>query len=214
MFSMAFMTGNQPIYHYPSLDFEQVLWSAGYTQIAGIDEAGRGAIAGPVVAAATILPVSHSIGQTLRSVRDSKQMTPCARQKWAELIKEAAVAWGVGFASPEEIDSLGILPATKLAAKRAMEDLLPDYLITDFLLFPEIDLPQTALVKGDQRSLSVSSASVIAKTTRDAFMIEMADQFPGYGFAQHKGYGTFLHQKAILKLNRCKIHRMSFSFPK
>jgi ribonuclease HII len=207
------MTGNRYYYPYPSLEFEHNLWSAGFTHIAGIDEAGRGAVAGPVAAAAVILPASRSIAKTLNQVRDSKMMTSRAREIWAVQIKEAAVAWGVGFAFPEEIDSIGIVPATKLAAKRALENLFPDYLITDLLLFPDIDLPQTALVKGDQRSLSISSASVIAKTTRDAFMVEMANQFPGYGFAHHKGYGTTFHRDAIVKHNRCKIHRMSYSFP-
>jgi ribonuclease HII len=119
----------------------------------------------------------------------------------------------VGFASAEEIDTLGIVPATKLAAMRALEDLLPDFLLTDYLIFREIELPQTALVKGDQRSLSVAAASVLAKTARDAMMRELDSQYPGYGFARHKGYGTRLHQEAIKKLRRCEIHRKSFSIP-
>ncbi len=198
---------------FPNLEFEQLLWKFGFTRIAGIDEAGRGAWAGPVAAAAVIFPANPSLTQTLNRVHDSKLMTPLARETWAPRIKESAVGWGVGFASAEEIDTLGIVPATKLAATRALEDLLPDYLITDYLIFPEIDLPQTALVKGDQRSLSVAAASVLAKTARDVLMRELDSQYPGYGFARHKGYGTRLHQEAIKKLRRCEIHRKSFSIP-
>jgi len=207
------MTRKYGLHPFPTLEFEQNLWKAGLTRIAGIDEAGRGAWAGPVAAAAVILPVDLSLMQTLSRVRDSKLMTPLARETWAPRIKEAAVSWGVGFASAEEIDTLGILPATKVAALRALENLLPDYLLTDYLIFPEIDLPQTALVKGDQRSLSVAAASVLAKTARDALMRKLDGQFPGYGFAQHKGYGTRLHQEAMNKLRRCEIHRKSFSIP-
>jgi ribonuclease HII len=198
---------------FPNLEFEQLLWNDGFTRIAGIDEAGRGAWAGPVAAAAIILPADPSLTRTLNRVRDSKLMTPLARETWAPRIKEAAMGWGVGFASAEEIDTLGIVPATKLAATRALENLLPDYLITDYLIFPEINLPQTALVKGDQRSLSVAAASVLAKTARDALMRELDGRYPGFGFARHKGYGTCLHREAIKKLRRCEIHRKSFSIP-
>ncbi|HEX7621678.1 MAG TPA: ribonuclease HII [Anaerolineales bacterium] len=197
----------------PTLEFEMNLWNAGFTRIAGLDEAGRGAWAGPVAAAAVILPANPSLTRVLCRVRDSKLMTPLARETWAPQIKNSSLGWGVGFASAEEIDKLGILPATKLAATRALENLLPDYLITDYLVFREIDLPQTALVKGDQRSLSVAAASVLAKTARDALMRELDVQYPGYGFFHHKGYGTRLHQDAIKKLRRCEIHRKSFSIP-
>jgi ribonuclease HII len=207
------MTLKRDLHSYPTLEFERFLWNDGFNHIAGIDEAGRGAWAGPVVAAAVILPAKPSLTRTLNRVRDSKLMTPLARETWAPRIKEAAVGWGVGFASAEEIDTMGILPATKLAATRALEDLLPDYLITDYLIFPEIDLPQTALVKGDQRSLSVAAASVMAKTARDALMRVLDGQYPGYGFTRHKGYGTRLHQEAMKKLRRCEIHRKSFSIP-
>ncbi|MBE3039250.1 MAG: ribonuclease HII [Chloroflexi bacterium] len=207
------MTRKHNLHPFPTLEFERNLWNDGFTRIAGIDEAGRGAWAGPVAAAAVILPADPSLTRTLNRVRDSKLMTPLARETWAPRIKESAVGWGVGFASEEEIDTLGIVPATKLAATRALENLLPDYLITDYLIFPEIDLPQTALVKGDQRSLSVAAASVLAKTARDALMRELDGQYPGYGFARHKGYGTRLHQEAIKKLRRCEIHRKSFSIP-
>jgi len=211
---------------YPTLAFEQLLWDAGYTLITGIDEAGRGAWAGPVCAAAVILPPDPTLVRRLDKVRDSKLMTPMARETWAPRIRQAALAWGVGFASPQEIDSLGILPSTKLAALRALASLCsasnssapsipsscsPDYLLTDYLLFPSLDLPQTALVKGDQLALSVACASVLAKTARDALMREQDASYPGYGFARHKGYGTRLHQQAIHDLGLCEIHRKSFS---
>jgi len=207
------MTHDINLHPFPNLEFERNLWIDGFPRIAGIDEAGRGAWAGPVAAAAVILPADPTLTRTLNRVRDSKLMTPLARETWAPRIKKSALDWGVGFASADEIDTLGILPATKLAATRALENLLPDYLITDYLIFPEIDLPQTALVKGDQRSLSVAAASVLAKTTRDALMCKLDGHYPGYGFARHKGYGTRLHQELIRKLGRCEIHRKSFSIP-
>jgi ribonuclease HII len=199
----------------PTLEFEQSLWNDGFTHIAGIDEAGRGAWAGPVCAAAVVLPPNPSLTQTLHQVRDSKLMTPPEREVWAPRIREVAMGWGVGFASAQEIDALGIVPATKLAATRAMESLYPDYLLTDALLFREIELPQTALIKGDQRSLSVAAASVLAKTSRDALMRALDGQYPGYGFARHKGYGTYIHREVIQRLGACEIHRMSFAiFPR
>jgi ribonuclease HII len=204
---------------FPSLDFERSLWSDGYACVAGIDEAGRGALAGPVAAAAVILPAQLSIHEHLRGVRDSKLMTPEERELWAPRIQAAAAGWGIGFASAGEIDVMGILPATRLAAVRALanltalpEGLMPDYLLTDYLVFSEIDLPQTALVKGDRLSLSVAAASVLAKTSRDCFMRTMDGEYPGYNFARHKGYGTAAHLRAIGQLGVCEIHRKSFSF--
>jgi ribonuclease HII len=207
------MTCKGILHPFPTLEFEKIFWKEGFNHIAGIDEAGRGAWAGPVAAAAVILPADPSLSRILNRVNDSKLMTPLAREAWAPRIKTSALGWGVGFATVEEIDTLGILPATKLAATRALENLFPDYLITDYLVFTEIDLPQTALVKGDQRSLSVAAASVLAKTSRDALMCELDGQYPGYGFARHKGYGTRLHHEMIKKLRRCEIHRKSFSIP-
>jgi ribonuclease HII len=207
------MTRRADLRPFPTLEFEVNLWNAGFARIAGLDEAGRGAWAGSVAAAAVILPANPSLTRTLDRVRDSKLMTPLAREAWAPRIKDTALGWGVGFASAHEIDTLGILPATKLAATRALENLFPDYLITDYLVFREIDLPQTALVKGDQRSLSVAAASVLAKTARDGLMRAWDVQYPGYGFFRHKGYGTRLHQDAIKRLGRCEIHRNSFSIP-
>jgi len=238
---------------FPTLNYELPLWESGYTQIAGIDEAGRGAWAGPVCAAALILPPDPTLLRTLDQVRDSKLMTPRNREIWAPRIRITALAWGVGFASSQEIDTLGILPATRLAAIRALASLSssphppppfslslaplppspdplipdylipgpfplfarsslhPDYLLTDYLVFPNLDLPQTALIKGDQLSLSVASASVLAKTARDALMRSADSQYPGYGFARHKGYGTRLHQQSIRQLGLSEIHRKSFA---
>jgi ribonuclease HII len=230
---------------FPTLKFEQELWRSGFLRIAGIDEAGRGAWAGPVCTAVVILPVDRSIAKNLEPVRDSKLMTALARLTWAPRIKSIALAWSVGSASSKEIDTIGILPATKLAAMRALAALsstssslpdsspadsrlpdhpipdslssgclVPDYLLSDYLIFPNIGLPQTALVKGDRLSLSIASASVLAKTTRDAQMCEMDDQYPGYSFSRHKGYGTRLHQAAIQRIGLCEIHRKSFSIMK
>ncbi|HTX92343.1 MAG TPA: ribonuclease HII [Anaerolineales bacterium] len=207
------MTSRPDPSKYPTLEFEQQLWNGGLGRLAGIDEAGRGAWAGPVAAGAVVLPPDPSLLETLSGVRDSKLMTPLARQSWAPRIREAALGWGVGFASAEEIDALGILPATKLAALRALAGLRPDYLLTDFLVFRDLDLPQTALVKGDRRSLSVAAASVLAKTARDALMVELDGTYPGYGFARHKGYGTSIHQEAIRCRGMCDIHRRSFAIP-
>ncbi|MBC8506089.1 MAG: ribonuclease HII [Anaerolineales bacterium] len=184
----------------------------GIQKVAGIDEAGRGALAGPVAAAAVILPPKRRIARALGGVRDSKQMTAAQRESWAQTIQEVALAFGVGFASPEEIDTLGIIPATQLAAKRALSKLSanPEYLLIDYISLPDTTLPQTSFVKGDMRSLSIAAASVLAKTTRDALMVKLDDQYPSYGLAVHKGYGTVTHRSAISKLGPSPIHRLSF----
>ncbi len=198
---------------FPDLTFEEEFWRNGLRRVAGIDEAGRGALAGPVCAAAVILPPDSAAAQALSGVRDSKQMTPAEREAWAPRIRETALAWGVGFASAEEIDALGILAATRLAAARALEGLAAEALLTDYLLLPEIALPQTALVKGDRRSLSVAAASVLAKTARDDRMRELDGRYPVYGFARHKGYGTPAHRSALARWGRCEIHRKTFTIP-
>lgn len=199
--------------HSPDLSFELPLWAAGAGLIAGIDEAGRGALAGPVSAAAVILPSDPGMIEHLSGVRDSKQMTPAERASCAVRIRREALACCVGFASNEEIDSLGILPATRLAVRRAIEGLpiCPQHLLVDYLLLPEISLPQTPLVKGDARSLSIASASVLAKTARDELICKLDTEYPGYGFARHKGYGTAAHREAIERLGPCPIHRITFA---
>jgi len=197
----------------PDLSFEQPLWQAGVSRVAGIDEAGRGALAGPVAAAAVVLPADPAIRQILHAVRDSKQMMPSARQEWAAHIQQAAAGWGVGFADSQEIDALGIVPATRLAIERALAALPmpPEHLLLDCLLMPEIPTPQTALIKGDCRSLSIAAASVLAKTARDALMRQLDAQYPPYGFARHKGYGTAVHRAALERYGPCPIHRRTFS---
>lgn len=196
----------------PGLDFEKPLWESGCLWVAGIDEAGRGALAGPVVAAAVILPADLTIASALAGVRDSKQMTPTQREAWAEAIRRQAIAWAIGVASVDEIDRRGIAPATRLAAQRALQGLsiTPGHVLLDFIRLHEVNLPQTALIKGDQRCLSIASASVLAKTYRDALMHELEEQYPGYGFAQHKGYGTAAHWKALCQLGVSPVHRRSF----
>jgi ribonuclease HII len=196
----------------PDLSFEREHWSAGVARVAGIDEAGRGPWAGPVAAAAVIFPPDLQLTERLRGVRDSKQMTPLERETWAAQIQAAALTWGVGMAGADEIDRIGILPATRLAVARALSALAcaPQHLLVDFLQLPEIHLPQTPLVKGDARSLSIAAASVLAKTARDHFMVELDARYPGYGFAAHKGYGTRAHQQALQRLGPCPQHRFSF----
>jgi ribonuclease HII len=196
----------------PDLSFERALWEAGLPTVAGIDEAGRGALAGPVAAAAVVLPSEEGIMEYLKGVRDSKQMTASQRETAREKILKYAVTWGVGFASSEEIDQIGILPATRLAACRALEALTPPptHLLLDYLFLPEVAIPQTALIKGDCRSLSIAAASILAKTSRDALLRELELIYPGYGFASHKGYGTQAHREAIQQLGVSPVHRLSF----
>ena len=191
---------------------ESYLIRQGYALVAGIDEAGRGAWAGPVVAAAVILPRLASRQAALRGVRDSKLLSPAQRQALFEQIRRAALAVGVGMASHAEIDELGIVPAVRLAVARALASLesQPAHLLVDYLDLPECPIPQTALVKGDARSLSIAAASVLAKTARDARMVELDALHPGYGFTRHKGYGTLAHRQAIRRLGPSPIHRLTF----
>jgi ribonuclease HII len=197
----------------PHLDHEKALWVNGAIWVAGIDEAGRGALAGPVVAAAVILPNNPNIDSKLEGVRDSKQMTPKQRMIWKNIIIRNAVTYGIGFSSAKEIDDLGIVPATKKAASRAIDSLaiFPDSLLLDYLFLPQYQITQIALTKGDESSLSIASASVLAKTTRDTILIDYDKQFPGYGFSQHKGYGTKNHIKQLQQLGPCSVHRFSYA---
>ena len=198
----------------PDLTYEKHLWSH-FRYIAGLDEAGRGALAGPVAVGAVILPRDEALlSRVLAGVRDSKQMTPLEREMLAPRIQETALAWYVGLASSAEIDSMGIVRATRLAGVRALEGLtlLPQYLLTDFRLeLPHLEIPQTALVKGDTLCLSIAAASVLAKTARDALMRELDSQFPDYGLGKHKGYGTLTHRLALKRLGYSSIHRKSFT---
>lgn len=198
----------------PDLAFEFALWREGRKSVAGVDEAGRGAIAGPVAAGAVVLPADlPNLSERLQGVRDSKVMTAKEREKWAMHIKATAVGWGVGFASREEIDAIGIAPATRLAVSRALEQITcaVEHVLVDYIKLPDVEIPQTALVKGDARSLSIAAASILAKTARDALMVEMDGEFPGYGFVSNKGYGTEAHRRAIDELGPCEQHRRTFA---
>jgi ribonuclease HII len=197
----------------PDLSFELPLWQAGLSALAGLDEAGRGAWAGPVSAAAVILPPDPGLTARLHGVRDSKQMTAKQRTAWAIQIKKTALAWAVGFASQAEIDQTNILAATRLAMQRALAQLAlaPEHLLIDAVRLPAVTLPQTVLIKGDVRSLSIAASSVLAKTARDALLVAWDEEYPLYGFARHKGYGTALHQSALQKQGPCPLHRRSFA---
>jgi ribonuclease HII len=196
----------------PGLHLEQTLWEKGIKLIGGIDEAGRGAWAGPVLAGAVILPADPGIRLTLAGVRDSKQMTPRQRERWAPEIKSVVLAWSVGMASAAEIDALGILPANRLAMTRAIQGLAltPEYYLFDFIHWKDCPFPGEKLIKGETQSLSIAAASVLAKTTRDELLRQLDEQFPGYEFGRHKGYGTAIHREAIQRLGLCDIHRKSF----
>ena len=202
----------------PDVFFETELWQSGLKYIAGLDEAGRGALAGPVAVGAVILPNDKTLlSSTLSGARDSKQMTPRQREQLAISIKEVALNWSVGFATANEIDLQGIVRATRLAAMRALHQfsLTPQYLLTDFRLeLPQLDISQTSLVKGDARCLSIACASILAKTERDALMRELDLRYPKYGLGKHKGYGTQAHRSALKRWGHTAIHRKSFSFKK
>jgi ribonuclease HII len=199
---------------HPDLAHEQQLWASGLRLVAGIDEAGRGAWAGPVVAAAVVLPSSvATLPETLRGVRDSKVMTARQRAVWAERIRDVALAVGVGEMPPEQVDSIGLIAATRAAMRRALGELgiSPDHLLIDHLRLTGVVVPQTPLTHGDARSLSIAAASVIAKVTRDRRMAELEAVWPGYGFGDHKGYGTPRHQEALARLGPSPIHRFTYA---
>jgi ribonuclease HII len=199
----------------PGIHIEHSLWQRGFKLIAGIDEAGRGAWAGPVMAGAVILPDDAQIAQALWGVRDSKQMTGLQRDYWAQKIKSLALSWSVGAASSAEIDEIGILPCNRLAMARAIDGLAltPEYHLFDFIHWKECPFPGEKLVRGETQSLSIAAASVLAKTARDEVMKLMDTCYPGYGFARHKGYGTAFHSAALQHLGLCEIHRKSFAIP-
>ncbi len=183
--------------------------------IAGLDEAGRGALAGPVVAAAVILPLaSPKKLDQLSEVNDSKQISAKVREKLYTKIISNALSYGIGSTGAAEIDEIGIIPATKLAMLEALSQLDPQaqYLLIDGrIVLKTTPLLQQALIRGDSKSLSIASASILAKVTRDRLMIDMDVDFPAYGFARHKGYGTEFHRDAILRLGPIPEHRYSFA---
>lgn len=196
----------------PDFRFETILWSQGLTAVGGIDEAGRGALAGPVAAAVIVFPPNAEFERELDGVRDSKEMTPSQRERWAVRLPEIALVHAIAFASNQEVDEIGILPATRLAIRRALTSLAitPQHLLVDYLQLPDCHTPQTSMVKGDARSLSIAAASILAKTARDEVMRQFDESLPGYGFAQHKGYGTLAHRQALATLGPSPIHRCSF----
>jgi ribonuclease HII len=198
----------------PDLREEVVLYRRGYRLVAGLDEAGRGSWAGPVVAGAVILPLDNDgLEQALDGVRDSKALNPLERERLYDVIQAEALAVGVGMVPPDQIDELGIVPATKEAMALAIARLPypPDFLLIDFLGLPRLDYPQKSIVHGDTLSLSIAAASIIAKVSRDRFMVELDGQYPSYGFASHKGYGTPQHRAALDRLGPSPIHRFSYA---
>ncbi|MEM7347826.1 MAG: ribonuclease HII [Chloroflexota bacterium] len=198
---------------FPDLRKETALLKQGYCFIAGLDEAGRGAWAGPVVAAAVILPAAQpGLIQQLEGLNDSKKLTPKQREAFFPRIQDIALAVGIGTASPKVIDDVNIVEATRHAMEQALKHLStsPDHLLLDHLTLPAINLPQDAFPKADRISLTVAAASVIAKVTRDRFMIDLGQQYPEYGFEQHKGYGTQKHKAALADYGPCSSHRLSF----
>ncbi len=196
----------------PSLVEENGLCAKGYRLIAGVDEAGRGALAGPVVAAAVILPQSPDF-PWLKSVRDSKEISPARRELLFDLIKQEAIAVSVGIIEPQTIDIIGILNATRIAMCHAVEQLAcpPDFLLIDFLRLPQLRISQKPIVHGDKLCLSIACASIIAKVSRDRIMVELDLLHPGYGLANHKGYGTRLHVSCLHQNGPSPIHRHSFA---
>ena len=189
-------------------EIENSLYAEGYKAICGVDEAGRGPLAGPVCAAAVILPK----GLELPGLNDSKKLTDKKRRELFPIIKEQAIAYGIGLASHEEIDEINILQATYLAMERAIAQLegKADFALIDGNRAKDFGLPVRTVVKGDSLSASIAAASVLAKVTRDDIMLEMADKYPEYGFEVHKGYGTKAHYEALRNHGYSSIHRMTF----
>lgn len=203
------------------LSYEREHWLRGHCYTVGIDEAGRGAWAGPVAAAAVSLPYPDGdLQERLAGVRDSKQMSARQRESLVETIKTAAVAWGIGSATSDEIDAIGIVPATRLAMRRALDELMrrnpdfqPDCLLLDSMRWDDapVDCCQEHITRGDSESLSIAAASVLAKVWRDDFMRDVDVEFPAYGFAAHKGYGTLQHKNALESRGITPLHRTYFA---
>ena len=188
--------------------YERELAAEGVSFIAGVDEVGRGPLAGPVVTAAVILPEDFDV----LGVDDSKKLSPKKREELYELIMERAIAVSIGRREPEDIDRINILEATKEAMADAVLGLpvKPDHLLIDAVKLSGLKIPQTSIIKGDARSVSIAAASIIAKVTRDREMVEMDEKYPGYSFASNKGYGTKAHYDGLSKLGPCPIHRKTF----
>ncbi|MBN2364717.1 MAG: ribonuclease HII [Calditrichaeota bacterium] len=191
-----------------NLKIEKSLWKQGFTQVAGVDEAGCGPLAGPVVAAAVILPIK------IRNleIRDSKKLLPAKREKLYTFLVENSISYGVGIVSHEEIDRINIRQASFLAMRMAIEQLIvePDYLLVDGFKLPETPIQQLPIVNGDESCFSIASASIIAKVTRDRLMDEYHLQFPQYGFNKHRGYATAYHREMLIRFGPCELHRKTF----
>jgi ribonuclease HII len=196
----------------PDLKEEKKLWKKGFRLVAGLDEVGRGPLAGPVVAAAVIIR-NAKYGIRNAKIRDSKKLTPKQREKFYKMfIAHPEVEWGIGKVSEKMIDKINIFEATKLAMQKAVENLNcePDYLVLDGTIKINSALPQKAIIKADEKVFSVALASIIAKVTRDCLMVRLDKKYPQYGFHQNKGYGTVRHRQMLKKHGPCKIHRQSF----
>lgn len=193
----------------PDYEFEKAAVNSGFSCICGVDEAGRGPLAGPVCAAAVILPA----GAVIEGLDDSKKLTEKKRERLYDIIKQTAVAYSVAYGTLEEIETVNILDATYLAMNRAIEGLTvkPDFALIDGNRVPRgIKIPCETVVKGDSKSMSVAAASVLAKVTRDRLMLEYDKKYPEYNFKKHKGYGTKEHTELIKQYGPCEIHRLSF----
>ena len=195
----------------PTFLEEQKLWNSGYKFIAGLDEVGRGTIAGPVVTGIVVLPESLS-GEWVSHINDSKRMTPKRRQYVLCHLQDSAIALQTGISSVEEVDQLGIVEAVQLAMKRSVFSIpiTPQFLLMDAFELNGIDIPQKAIVKGDSLSMSIAAASILAKETRDSLMVGLHEKFPQYGFDSHKGYGTKKHIEALKLYGPCPLHRKTF----
>lgn len=191
---------------------EAEIRAQGLPYVAGVDEVGRGPLAGPVVAAAVVLDDTFDV----LGVDDSKKLSEKRREELFEIIRERAVAYGIGMADEKTIDEINILQATKLAMRRALEELeqklgrSPDFVLFDAMQIDEVQIPQRSVIKGDARCLCIAAASIIAKVTRDRMMCGYAEQYPGYAFERNKGYGTKAHYEGIRELGTCPIHRSTF----
>ena len=197
----------------PNLQEELSCLAQGHRLVAGIDEAGRGSWAGPLVAAAVILPLEQKdLLLTLREVRDSKLLAPRKRRRLYGWIAEVALGVGVGVVSARWVDRLGLVRATRRAMGQAVEHLpqRPHFLLIDAFPIPQLDIPQQGIIRGDGRCLSIAAASIVAKVYRDSLMVAYSKQYPNYGFAQHKGYGTPGHREALYRFGPAPIHRFSY----
>lgn len=190
------------------LEFEKEALAKGYKSICGVDEAGRGPLAGPVCAAAVILPE----GVIIEGVNDSKKLSEKKRESLFDVIREQALSYSIAYATVDEIEEINILNATMLAMRRAIDglDIKADYAMIDGNKIPPIDIDAECIVKGDAKSMSIACASILAKVSRDRLLYKYAEEYPMYGFDKHKGYGTKVHREAILKYGPCPYHRKSF----